>query len=61
MEKLDFIPLFDEQYDLVIPGEQIDDPAIQEMLDYISTAGYRQSIDSLEGYGAENTGTLLNV
>lgn len=61
MEKLDFIPLFDEQYDLVIPGEQIDDPAIQEMLDYISTAGYRQSIDSLEGYGAEKTGTLLNV
>ena len=59
--KLDFIPLFEEQYDLVIPGEQIEDPAIREMLDYISTTGYRQSINSLEGYGSEKTGTSLDV
>ena len=61
IEDLDFIPLFDEQYDLVIPGEQIEDPAIQEMLDYISTARYRRSINSLEGYGSEKTGVLLDV
>jgi putative molybdopterin biosynthesis protein len=61
VEKLDFIPLFDEQYDIVIPGEQIEDPAIREILDYISSAGYRQSINSLEGYGSEKTGTFLDV
>ena len=60
-EDLDFIPLFDEQYDLVIPGDQIEDPTILEMLDYLSTARYRQSINSLEGYGSEKTGVLLDV
>jgi putative molybdopterin biosynthesis protein len=59
--KIDFIPLFEEQYDLVIPGEQIEDPAIREMVDYISTSGYRQSINSLEGYESEKTGTFLDV
>lgn len=60
-EDLDFIPLFDEQYDLVIPGDQIEDPTILEMLDYLSTARYRQSINSLEGYGSEKTGVFLDV
>ena len=61
VERLDFIPLFEEQYDLVFPEEQLEEPAIQELLDYISTARYRQSINSLDGYRSDYTGTSLEV
>ena len=59
--KLDFKACSNVHVYFVIPGDQIEDPAIREMLDYISTARFRQSINSLEGYGLEKTGEILDV
>jgi putative molybdopterin biosynthesis protein len=60
-EGLDYIPLFEEQYDLVIPEGQVKDAHIQAMLDYLTTANFRQSISSLAGYNTTKTGAYLDV
>jgi len=60
-EELGFIPLFDEQYDLVIPGEQLEDMTISILMDYISSTKGHQSINALEGYATTNTGDCLSV
>jgi putative molybdopterin biosynthesis protein len=59
--ELDYIPLFEEQYDLVFPESQVEDTDIQTMLDYLTTANFRKSISSLAGYKTTNTGALLDV
>jgi putative molybdopterin biosynthesis protein len=58
---LDYIPLFEEQYDLVFPESQVEDTDIQTMLDYLTTANFRNSINSLAGYKTTNTGAFLDV
>lgn len=60
-EELDFIPLFDEQYDLVIPEEQLEDMTISVLMNYISSTKGHQSINALAGYATANTGDCLNV
>ena len=60
-EGLDYIPLFEEQYDLVFPKGQVEDTDIQVMLDYLTTANFRQSISSLAGYKTTKTGDYLDV
>jgi len=60
-EGLDYIPLFEEQYDLVFPESQEEDTDIQAMLDYLTTANFRQSISSLAGYKTTMTGDFLDV
>jgi molybdate-binding protein len=58
---LDFIPLFEEQYDLVIPSDRFDHPIILDILDYLTTSDFRQSFTALEGYTSERTGTCVVV
>jgi putative molybdopterin biosynthesis protein len=60
-EDLDFIPLFEEQFDLVVPESQSEDKDILSMLDFLTTANYRRTIDNLEGYKNQKTGTLKEV
>jgi molybdate-binding protein/DNA-binding HxlR family transcriptional regulator len=51
---LDFVPLFEERYDLVVvhSGHREVDP----LLDYIQSADFRSHIGSLPGYSATHTG-----
>lgn len=60
-EGLDYIPLFEEQFDLVVPETQSDDKDILSMLDFLTTAKYRRSIDNMEGYQNLKTGNLKEV
>jgi molybdate-binding protein len=53
---LDFIPLFQERYDLVFPTEQYDDQRFQPMLNYLHSRKYRQAVKDLAGYSTEETG-----
>jgi putative molybdopterin biosynthesis protein len=59
--ELDYIPLFEEQYDLVFPESQVDDTDMQTMLNYLTTANFRKSISSLAGYTTTKTGDSLEV
>jgi putative molybdopterin biosynthesis protein len=54
---LDFIPLFHERYDLVIPQEQIE--MLRPMLDTLQTATFRRSMESLVGYETTHTGEQI--
>ncbi len=51
---LDFIPLFEERYDLVLPREQ--EQNLNPILDYIQTADFRNLLSSLTGYNTAHSG-----
>ena len=55
---LDFIPLFEERYDLVLPREQI--KTLSPLLDYIQTVGFRNSLTSLTGYNTVHSGEQIS-
>jgi putative molybdopterin biosynthesis protein len=58
---LDFIPIFEEQYDLVFPTEILQEQDTQILLDLLVSSKYRNSIDRLKGYRSQNTGKLTEV
>lgn len=57
---LDFVPLFEERFDLVLPREQVSDPNLLPIFDYLTSAAFRQTVDSLGGYQTAHTGDQLN-
>jgi putative molybdopterin biosynthesis protein len=57
--ELDFIPLFEERYDLVLPREQ--EQALHPLLDYLQTLDFRKSLSVLTGYNPTHTGEQILV
>lgn len=47
---LDFIPLTQERYDLVIPAELWQTPALQTLVELIHSDRFREAVAALEGY-----------
>jgi molybdate-binding protein/DNA-binding HxlR family transcriptional regulator len=56
---LDFIPLFEERYDLVLPRDQ--EETLAPLLDYIQSADFRRSLDMLTGYNTAHSGEQIPV
>jgi putative molybdopterin biosynthesis protein len=56
---LDFNPLFEERYDLVLPHEQENNLA--PLLDYIQTTAFRQTISTLTGYTTTHSGEQITI
>ena len=56
---LDFIPLFEERYDLVLLHEQED--ILAPLLDYIQTAEFRKTVSTLTGYTTTNSGEKFSL
>ena len=54
---LDFIPLFEERYDLVLPREQVD--ALLPLLEHIQTAAFRRNLNTLTGYNTSHSGEQI--
>ena len=54
---LDFIPLFEERYDLVLPREN--ERLILPLLDYLQTAAFRNELNSLTGYNSTHSGEQI--
>jgi len=54
---LDFIPLFEERYDLVLPRENR--KTLMPVLDYLQTADFRNSLASLTGYNSAHSGEQI--
>ncbi len=54
---LDFIPLFEERFDLVVPREETD--TLHPLLDALQTASWRRLLASLPGYHPAHTGETL--
>lgn len=56
---LDFIPLFEERYDLVLPREQED--SLAPLLEHIQTAAFRRELSSLTGYNPSHSGEQISL
>ena len=58
---LDFIPLYQERYDLVIQKEQSENHALSQLIDQLESGAFRQALRSLPGYDAEHTGECTSI
>lgn len=57
---LDFIPLFDERFDLVLPQSLLTTPKLQPVLNRLQSSELRQKIRALTGYHTDQTGNEIN-
>ena len=56
---LEFIPLMDERYDLVIPKVHYESDLLQPLLALLHKEGFRQEVDALGGYRTEDMGRVV--
>ncbi len=56
---LDFVPLLNEEYDLVIPRVHYDSELLQPLLAWLQDADFRREVDGLGGYDTSNMGKVL--
>jgi len=56
---LDFIPLFEERYDLILPREN--EKALSPLLDYLQTIAFRSGLNALTGYNSSHSGEQILV
>jgi putative molybdopterin biosynthesis protein len=56
---LDFVPLYQERFDLVLPEEELHEETFQPLLDYLQSAEFRGAVERLGGYDTTQTGNLL--
>jgi putative molybdopterin biosynthesis protein len=57
--KLDFLPLFSERYDLVIPEEHYQSRLLEPMLEVLASDQFAGEVDKLSGYELERPGEVL--
>jgi putative molybdopterin biosynthesis protein len=55
---LDFIPLFEERYDLVMPREN--EKVLSPLLDYLQTSNFRNELNTLTGYNTTHSGEQIH-
>lgn len=60
---LDFIPLWDEQYDFLVSKTELENPAVQAVIDILKSVEFKQRLEMLGGYELHQPGkiTLANV
>ena len=56
---LDFIPVGEEQYDLIFLLSFFESDGGKNLLDVIGTAAFRQAVESLGGYDAGRSGEII--
>jgi putative molybdopterin biosynthesis protein len=56
---LDFVPLFHERYDLVIPSEFAKSPLLVPLFDVIGGVEFRQAVSALPGYDVREMGRMI--
>jgi putative molybdopterin biosynthesis protein len=56
---LDFIPLFEERYDLILPREN--EKTLMPLLDYLQTSSFRTELNALTGYNSMHSGEQITL
>lgn len=56
---LDFIPLFNEAYDLIIPCKYVEDERIKSIFELMHEPRFRQAVGQLPGYNIGQMGTIV--
>ena len=57
----DFLPLFKERYDLVIPREKYQRKPISLLLELIRSEDFKRVVAEMDGYDTSETGTVIFV
>ncbi len=57
--ELDFIPLFQERYDLVIPVQHYDSALLKPLLELLQDPNFRQAVAAMPGYDIKHMGNLV--
>lgn len=58
---LDFLPLAEERFDLVVPADLAEDRRVVRLLDVLSGRSFRRELTSVGGYDATETGNTVIV
>jgi putative molybdopterin biosynthesis protein len=58
---LDFLPLTEERFDLVVPALLADSPPVSRLLDTISDPNFRAEMAQLPGYDSELSGHVTTL
>ena len=56
---LDFIPLYQERYDLIIPRRYYDDPLLAPLLHLLNDQEFKHTVANLPGYNIEQMGSEI--
>jgi putative molybdopterin biosynthesis protein len=56
---LDFVPLQQERYDLVIPLEFLHAPPVQALLEVVVSRPFQHELEALGGYDSAQAGTVV--
>jgi putative molybdopterin biosynthesis protein len=56
---LDFIPLFSERYDLIIPAQYYDDQLLAPLLKLLTNTSFKEAVAGLPGYDVSVMGTMI--
>jgi putative molybdopterin biosynthesis protein len=59
VEGIEFVPLQQERYELVIKEENMNKPAVQSLLNTLKSSSFREEIEGLGGYGLDEMGRLV--
>lgn len=57
--ELDFIPLYQERYDLVIPAKYYESPLLSPLFQILDDPLFRRAVAALPGYDVQPMGTLI--
>ena len=57
--ELDFIPLYEERYDLIIPDKYYASPLMAPLLDLLSAEEFKQAVAEMPGYTVTEMGNLV--
>lgn len=59
--KLDFVPIVEERYDLIIPTEFLELEMIKRLLSIINSTGFKKQVEALGGYSTRDTGREVTL
>ncbi len=54
--EIDFLPLFRERYDLVMPTAKYDSPLMASLLEIVHSNDFKDSVTKIGGYDTGETG-----
>ena len=57
--ELDFVPLFKERYDLVIPKQFAEDELLSPLFGLLTDSAFRKAVSQLIGYDVSVMGTII--
>jgi putative molybdopterin biosynthesis protein len=58
---MDFVPLFEERYDLVIPVEHVGNPMVKSLLALLHDDSFRSAVGALPGYRIDPMGDQIAI